>query len=109
MPIAAVLALLETYGPTVWSLATTYGPTLIGLIKQYGPALKAQVGPLIAASVEAGTLEQDVGAVVAKLQALAPLLGGLSSLGDLADAFGAAGGAPVESPAMQHAVGSRAR
>ena len=109
MPIAAILALLETYGPTVWSLATTYGPTLIGLVKQYGPALESQVGPLIAASAQAGTLEQDVGALVSNIQALAPLLGELSSLGDFAAALGSLGCAPVESPAMQHAAGSRAR
>lgn len=109
MPIAAIIALVETYGPTVWTLAVKYGPTIFALAKQYGPAIKDAVGPMIAASAKSGTLEQDAAALVSKVQALAPLLGNLSSLADLADAIGSIGGAPVESPAMERVAGSKAR
>lgn len=111
MRIAALIALAEQYGPTLFGLAVKYGPTVVSLVRQYGPTLESQVGPLIAASANAGTLEQDVSAIVAKVQALAPLVGEISSLGDIADVLGSVqpSSDPVESPAMERAAGSKAR
>lgn len=88
MPIAAIIALAEQYGPTVIGLALKYGATVVSLVRQHGPALEAQVGPLISASAAAGTLEQDVAKLVATASGLASLLGQIGSLGDLADALG---------------------
>lgn len=83
MPIAAIIALVETYGPIVWSLAMKYGPTVVSLAKQYGPAIEAQIGPLISASVANGTLEQDIGALISNIQILAPQLGSLANLAEM--------------------------
>lgn len=111
MPIAALIALAERYGPTLFGLAVKYGPVLVSLLRQYGPTLEAQVGPLIAGSSRAGTLEQDVGKLIFAVQNLAPLLGEVSSLGDVADAIGSIqpSAAAAETPAMERASGSKAR
>ena len=111
MPIAAIVALAEHYGPTVFGLAIKYGPTVLGLLKQYGPTLEAEVWPLVQASASAGTLDQDVGKLIGAAQSLAPLLGELTSLGDIADALSSVepSAAPVESPAMERAAGGKAR
>ena len=88
MPIAAIIALLEQYGPTVLALAIKYGPIMLSLAKQYGPTVEAAVWPMIRASAASGTLEQDAAKLVATAGSLAPLLGQIGSLGELADAFG---------------------
>lgn len=98
MPIAALIALAEQYGPTLFGLAVKYGPTVVGLFKQYGPALESEIGPLIAASADAGTLAQDIAAIVGKVQALAPLLGELSSLADIAAVLGSVQPADLGNP-----------
>ena len=87
MPVAALIALAEQYGPTVFGLAIKYGPTVVSLIKQYGPEIEAQVLPLVEASADAGTLEQDAAALVSGIKALAPMIGPLTSLADVAAAL----------------------
>lgn len=97
-------ALLATALP----LVLQYGPTVLSLVEQFGPQVESAVVPLIEASAKAGTLSADAGKLIAAVQQLAPMLGEITSLADLADALGSIGpatGAAVEDPAMAKAAG----
>ena len=120
MSLAAILALVTRYGPTVLALLERYGPTIEadiapllstsldnGTLLADAKALLVKVGPLmpaIEAALGRGSLAADVEALLGVIGPLVPALHGLETLGELASALGSGGGAAVESPAMEAAA-----